>query len=191
MSEPNSNSTLYGKLFVIQGLSVKKDAKGVHNAKYATLDNVIETLTPLLKEHKLLITHRTEDKQVITSVIDIESGEREESKFPLIETNDPQKYGSCITYAKRYNLGQLLNIITDPDDDGDSLIVDKTVNNAKSTFNNSPDEDNKAWYNDFDKHEDALHEEVAAGADPKDILNRIRKQYKVSKKTAEQITSLK
>jgi hypothetical protein len=38
----------------------------------------------------------------------------------MIESNDPQKLGSCISYAKRYNLAQIFNIITDRDDDANA-----------------------------------------------------------------------
>jgi hypothetical protein len=54
----------------------------------------------------------------VTCVVDTESGEMLQSMFPMIQSNDPQKIGSCISYGKRYNIGQIFNIITDRDDDG-------------------------------------------------------------------------
>jgi hypothetical protein len=65
----------------------------------------------------LVVYHFSNDKNIHTVVADVESGEFIESVFPMIESNDPQKLGSCISYAKRYNLSQLFNIITDRDDD--------------------------------------------------------------------------
>jgi hypothetical protein len=195
-----NTTNLYTKLFKIQGLGVKKDAQNpFFKSSYMTLDKIVETLTPLLQENKLLITHRTESKEIVTSVVDTESGEKEESRFPLIETNDPQKYGSCITYAKRYNLGQLFNIITDEDDDGNHASTEdvpkgyKPVADKKS-FDGEPvreEEDDKPWYNDFDKHEDALYDKIADGVNPKDIIANLRKKYKVSKKVSEKIMNLK
>jgi len=110
---------LYKKLFDIQGLAVKKDGINTYhkNHKYQTLDKILETLLPILKENNLLLTHRTENQKVITTLIDLESDDTLESSIDLIGDN-PQKYGSCITYYKRYNIGQLFNIVTDEDDDG-------------------------------------------------------------------------
>ena len=51
-----------------------------------------------------------------TSVYDIESEEAIKSSFPITNP-DPQKFGSAMTYGKRYNLSALLNIVSDEDDD--------------------------------------------------------------------------
>lgn len=137
--------SIFKKLFEIQGIAVKKDASNpFFKSKYMSLDNIVEVLKPILDGHKLLVYHFTENKEMVTSVHDIESNEYVMSKFPLIESNDPQKYGSCITYAKRYNLGEIFNIITDEDDDGnkasekvinyqevDKALVDTVANDGK------------------------------------------------------------
>jgi len=114
---------IYKKLFDIQKkcISVKKDWKNPFTKSgYITLDNIVDTLTPVWNELELLVYHRTEDGLMITSVKDTTDDSFVESKFRLIESNDPQKLWSCITYAKRYNLGQIFNIITDRDDDWES-----------------------------------------------------------------------
>jgi len=111
------------KLSKIQGLQVKKEATNpFYNSKYATLDNIVHTLDPLIKENNLVIYHFTNNREINTVVYDIDSDESITSRFPLVETNDPQKYGSCITYAKRYNLVQIFNILSDDDDDGNSVV---------------------------------------------------------------------
>mgnify|MGYP003404221329 FL=1 len=81
-----------------------------------TLDNIIETLAPLLTSNKLLVTHFIENQELVTRVVDVESGELLDSSFGLLAT-DPQKKGSEVTYAKRYNLSALFNICADEDDD--------------------------------------------------------------------------
>ncbi len=130
-----ADKKLHQKLFDLQGLAIKKDASNpFFKSKYMSLDNILTVLNPLLKDHKLLIFHATENKEVVTTVYDIESDEAVSSRFPLVETNDPQKYGSCITYAKRYNLSQLFNIITDEDDDGNA-----SRETAKEVFNEKPE----------------------------------------------------
>lgn len=78
---------------------------------------------PIVNAENLLIQHYTENNEVVTIVISTEDGENVVSRFPIGDTSNPQKVGSAITYAKRYNLGQLFNIITDEDDDGNKASV--------------------------------------------------------------------
>lgn len=114
---------LYEKLHLIQtkGVQVSKDWVNPHfKSKYMTLDNIIETLAPLLKEQKLLVTHFILQQELVTRVVDVESGELLDSSFGLLAT-DPQKKGSEVTYAKRYNLSALFNICADEDDDANSV----------------------------------------------------------------------
>ena len=113
--------SIFKKLLEIQKLhlSFEKDAKNpFFKSNYVSLDSIVEKLTPYLDKHNLLITHFTHNSEIVTKVIDTDEEWEVESRFPLIDSNDPQKLGSCITYAKRYNLGQIFNIITDRDDDG-------------------------------------------------------------------------
>ena len=112
--------SIFKKLLEIQKLhlSFEKDAKNpFFKSNYVSLDSIVEKLTPYLDKHNLLITHFTHNSEIVTKVIDTDEEWEVESRFPLIDSNDPQKLGSCITYAKRYNLGQIFNIITDRDDD--------------------------------------------------------------------------
>lgn len=112
---------IYKKLFKLQGLTVSKDGKNPHfRSDYITLDNIVSVLTPLLQQEKLLVYHKTVVNLVVTVVTDIETGDSIQSDFPLVQDVNPQKLGSCITYAKRYNLSQLFNIVTDKDDDGNA-----------------------------------------------------------------------
>jgi hypothetical protein len=123
------------KLYTIQGeqLKFKKDKTNpFFHSQYLTLDALNEGLNPILQKHKLVIYHYTENKEVKTSVADIESGETITSSFPIQEGLEPQKVGSTITYGKRYNVGQLFNIITDEDDDGNSSI------NTPNSHRNAP-----------------------------------------------------
>lgn len=116
------NSTIYKKLLNIQGLSIQKDEENpYYHTKYASLSAIVATLTPILKQSNILVTHKTDKKQLITAVIDVESGESINSIIDIPELTDPQKIGSFITYAKRYNLSELFNLITDEDDDANSV----------------------------------------------------------------------
>ncbi len=115
---------LYTKLLEIQKLHLefeKDTTNPFFKSKYVSLDSIVSKLTPHLDKQWLLVIHFTKNNEIYTQVIDSESEDGSdfiESQFPLVQSPDPQKLGSCITYAKRYNLWQLFNIVTDWDDDG-------------------------------------------------------------------------
>ena len=122
------------KLYEIQGLNLRFE-KSAENpffkSKYLPLEAIQEKLNPVLQEKGLVVYHHTKDGSVVTVVADVESGEMLESAFPLPVGLDPQKVGSAITYGKRYNLGQLFNIITDEDDDGNVSTPKPTTQKTK------------------------------------------------------------
>lgn len=110
---------IYKKLLEIQkeSIALKKDAKNpFFKSNYITLDNIISTYNTILSNKSIACYHYTKDNKLTTVLIDTEDDTRIESEFNILN-NDPQKAGSEITYWKRYNLGQLLNIQTDLDDD--------------------------------------------------------------------------
>ena len=146
-------------------LSVSKDGENPHfKSKYMTLDNVVDTLTPHLNRLGLLVIHRTTAGSVETIVVDPETSQTVSSLFPVSQNLDPQKVGSAITYAKRYNLGQLFNIITDRDDDANNA-CDKSpsandVSRIKKSISNCETlEQIAVVYNDFNGFDWAKHSE--------------------------------
>jgi hypothetical protein len=174
---------IYTKLSNIQGLRVKKDASNpFFKSNYQSLDEIVSTLAPVLHENKLLVFHASKEGHVETTVADIESGEIIVSSFKLPEISDIQKLGAAITYAKRYNLGQLFNIVTDPDDDGNEAAQHKdTYSQAREVF------DDKPWLDDatFDlKVTSWISGEYTKGnkMNTQTILSELRKKYKVAKK---------
>jgi len=87
--------SIYTKLLEIQKLHLEfeKDTQNpFFKSKYVSLDSIVSKLTPILDEKKLLVIHYTENKEIVTKVINTEEEDIEiESRFPLIESNDPQK----------------------------------------------------------------------------------------------------
>lgn len=107
------------KLLEIQKklITFQKDWLNPHfKSKYLTLDSLLEKLLPICNELDLLIYHHMQDNMVVTTVKD--GDQFIQSSFPITDFTNPQKIGSAITYAKRYNLWQIFNIVTDDDDDG-------------------------------------------------------------------------
>ena len=110
---------IYRILFEYQqeSIKLKKDANNPFlKSKYVTLDNILEHYTPRLNNDGILCFHNVVNKELVTSLVLVESWETITSSFPLNNT-DPQKQWSEISYWKRYNLWCLLNIQTDTDDD--------------------------------------------------------------------------
>lgn len=168
--------------------AVKKSADNpFFKSKYATLDAIQHHIQPYLTKYGLVVIQKniTNDNglYVMTEVYEAGNNESISSVFPIIvQKNTPQEYGSAVSYAKRYSLSGLLNlIIADEDDDGNasSQPTTKTVVEAAPVDNNLP------WLNEksesFDKVKKALEEGKATLAD-------VRKKFKVSKKVSELLT---
>lgn len=173
-------ATLNAKLLKFQalGLSVKKDAKNpAFKSKYASLSEIIETINPGLTGCGLLVSSRIQDGQLITSVIDAETGESLSASFPIFG-NKPQELGSSITYARRYNLGALLNLHIDDDDDG----------NAANSAPAAP-----KWYNDVEDNLETWTDLVRNGkGTPQGIIEKIETAgYQISKRDKEKILAIK
>jgi hypothetical protein len=90
------------------------------NSKYASLLSVRETIQKPLADAKLAVTqtYRMDGGQLLLdTTLRHESGETINSVFPISGTT-PQQQGSATTYARRYSLLAMLNLVGDPDDDG-------------------------------------------------------------------------
>lgn len=102
-------------------LKFKKEWKANY-WKYITLDDLLDKLLPVCNEIDLLVYHSMVDWKVITTVSDWKATLT--SEFPIIDLSSPQKIGASITYAKRYNIWQLFNIVTDDDTDDGNKVKD-------------------------------------------------------------------
>lgn len=105
---------------------IEKDAKNPHfKNQYATLDNIIDEVRPLLAKHGLSVMQfpgGDGEKFTMTTMLIHDSGEWIESE-PIVMRpvkNDPQGIGSCATYARRYSLAAFLSLNTGEDDDGNN-----------------------------------------------------------------------
>ena len=104
-----------------QFVKVKKDRQNTHlKNKYATLDSVLDAITPALTESKLMIMQDGEriesTMRVETTVIHI-SGQWAKFYFDIpIVKNDPQGVGSAFTYGRRYALAAAFGLSQADDD---------------------------------------------------------------------------
>lgn len=92
--------------------------------KYADLQSIIEAIKPHISKHGLWFyqtVHTVEGHAAIETVIVHESGENLSCgiiKIPILK-NDPQGYGSALTYARKYSLSAAFGVAQD-DDDGEA-----------------------------------------------------------------------
>jgi len=96
--------------------------------RFATLEQIISTIRPVLTRHGFSLSHRTEWPQPnVVKVIGIlahQDGHQIDTEFLSVadtsgSKNAIQSLGSAITYGRRYTTNSLLGIVTsDEDDDG-------------------------------------------------------------------------
>lgn len=101
--------------------NVKMKTGGTFSYSYVSLANIIDATQPALHKNGLAVTQVFDEKDGATSLcthLFHESGESITSTMPIRQDADPQKFGSLITYYRRYALCAILNIMADDDDDG-------------------------------------------------------------------------
>jgi hypothetical protein len=102
-----------------------KDATNPHfRNKYADLPAVIEAIKPALNEAGVMFMQTPSPSEpgtlALTTRLVHESGEWIEDTATLpLPKNDPQGYGSAMTYARRYALAAITGLYQD-DDDGNA-----------------------------------------------------------------------
>ena len=102
---------------------ITKDANNPYfKNNYATLDQIVEEIRPLLTKNGLAIMQFPSgdgNTVSVTTLLIHESGQWIESEPINMKPvkNDPQAVGSCITYARRYSLQAFLSLNTGEDDD--------------------------------------------------------------------------
>ena len=105
---------------------IQKDRVNPHfKHKYATLDAVLDAVTPALGKHGLAVVQTTalaDGKTVLQTHLYHESGECLTSTYPLPEISDSQKFGAALTYARRYALCAILCVTADEDDDANAAV---------------------------------------------------------------------
>lgn len=104
---------------------ITKDGENPHlRNRYATIDQIIEEIRPVLASHGLFVMQLPSNSeageiQMTTRIYHI-SGQWMESPKLIInpQKKDAQGIGSAITYARRYSLTSFLGLNTGEDDDG-------------------------------------------------------------------------
>jgi hypothetical protein len=112
--------------------AIKDTANPFFKSKYADLASIWDACKDALADNDLFVSQSIANPEngpvLVTKVFHI-SGEFIESTCPIIcgKQNDPQAFGSAVTYTRRYSLAPLLGLITD-DDDGEGAMVRPAAN---------------------------------------------------------------
>lgn len=121
----------------------KIEVKGVVRSHYATLEDIVDEVRPIMQKHGFAVSFRvrTGDTAIeVTGVLMHKSGHREETsmRLPFDQSgskNNVQSYGSSVSYGKRYVMSALLNITTrGEDDDGNSSAPVKRISLAQAAY---------------------------------------------------------
>lgn len=125
VEEAKAATSIYEALARVQGQvrAALKDSTNPHfKSKYADLSAVWEACRDPLTKNGLSVVQTTDfDKDDVWLVTTLyhSSGDSISGRYPLRPVkNDPQGYGSALTYARRYTLAALVGVVADEDDDG-------------------------------------------------------------------------
>jgi hypothetical protein len=103
------------------GKALKQSTNPHFKRKYADLGNVMDACLPALNEAGIAVIQPAGEDEtgryVETVFIHGESGEKLSCRVPLIiDQNNMQRYGSAVTYARRYGLMAMAGIAPEDDD---------------------------------------------------------------------------
>jgi hypothetical protein len=142
----------------------KKDTKNEYfKSKYATLAGCIDAAKPILVKNGLAVIQTTDIMDsgafILNTILTHSSGEYINGKYLINPVKqDPQSFGSAVTYARRYAFCAIIGLAADDDDDGNGT----SGKNSKTDF----------ITNEQAVNIDLLINEV--GADKKAFLNYFR-----------------
>lgn len=106
---------------------VEKSAVNPHfKSSYVPLEELLDAIAMPLKECGLLCTFVLKGKMLELHIVHLESMETVVGEMELRPAkDDPQGWGSAITYARRYMLQTMLNLKTEDDDGNRASIAPK------------------------------------------------------------------
>lgn len=130
VSVVEDHASLHEAVFAFQAEvpTLVKDANNpaFRGSKYVPLDSLVETIQPFLTKHGLIwraFPGHTEagDPSLYYELTHVSTAEHCGGTVPLLlDKRNSQGLGSAITYARRYALTAVLNLVADEDDDGNA-----------------------------------------------------------------------
>lgn len=167
---------------------------------YRSCEDIVEAVKPLLAQfgYHLILSDKmievggriyveaTASVMKAESVIGTASASAREPEAKK-GMDESQITGAASSYARKYALNGLFAI----DDTKDADSVDNSQHEQKKSAEKGKSDNEKPWYNDFDKHKDSMLLKLKSGESTADqIIASLRKNFAVSTKVANQIKSL-
>lgn len=108
------------------GNATKESKNPFFKSSYANLNSVREAVLPALNKNGIAVLQPI-NGNVVTTILLHESGEQMSSNTNIVcaKQNDPQAYGSAVSYARRYGLQSMVCIGAE-DDDAEKAVVRET-----------------------------------------------------------------
>ena len=112
--------------------SIGRDGKNPHfKSQYATLDNILDTVRPILSKNGLVLIQGCKNEQTekisgldVTTTLAHKSGQWIATHvYVPVNKQDAHAVGSALTYGRRYGAAAILAISTDNDDDGNAAVT--------------------------------------------------------------------
>jgi len=111
-------------------------------SSYADLSAIRDAVTPALSKHGLAVVQTIdmmESGPVLRTQLVHKDGGRMFGLYPLPPNYaDPQKFGSALTYARRYSLAALCNIASEEDDDANAASAPQRAQKAPGAVEQKP-----------------------------------------------------
>lgn len=157
------------------GPALKTSANPFFKSKYADLSVVIEAVIDALHSNGIALLqncHESDAGVIVETIFMHESGETiscGKLSVPAAK-NDPQGYGSALTYARRYSLMAACGIAPE-DDDGNAASKTAKPNDAQAVLDKNP-------YGDLDEESQQFLRSLANDLNSSDTVNDIENIYK-------------
>lgn len=117
MAEAKSKSMFESLLEIQKAMKTVQKNKTAFKGKYADIENVWESIRHIVNDAGFVVVHYVTEKGVKTEAMHQSGNKLEPSFIPFAEGNtDPQERGKEITYAKRYNINAIFNVIVAEED---------------------------------------------------------------------------
>jgi len=182
-----------GKALMVFHTKVGKIGKDASNpffkSKYASLSNILESISTPLAECGLTFTQFPTDENGLTTIlIHGESGEFIESCYQMRPVkDDPQGRGSAITYQRRYALAAVLGLNIDEDDDANAASYIGKQGMAVNGSNKAEPANEKPWLNKDTKEYNGAITKLQNGTT---TIEKIESVFKLSKSMKDELKSL-
>lgn len=128
----NELNTALAKAQAVMKVAKKGTDNPFYKSKYADLAEIWHVAREPLTSNGLSVTQTLKFLEpigwVMVTKLRHSSGQEEEGLYPVTPMkNDPQSFGSAVSYAKRYSLAAMVGAVSESEDDDAESAMDRTT----------------------------------------------------------------